>query len=72
MELLIASGSFSLDSSEISEHIQQFYTRLYSKQFSWWLKLDGISFDVINTEKAMWMEQAFKESEVFKVVKALN
>jgi hypothetical protein len=34
--------------------------------------LDGLSFNSIGVEEAMWLERAFEESEVVKVVKALN
>jgi hypothetical protein len=41
VDSIVVNGSISFDSSEIREHIVQFYTCLYSKQFSWRIKLDG-------------------------------
>jgi hypothetical protein len=43
-------------------------------QFSWWPKLDDLSFDSIGEVEANWLEseRAFEDCEVFEVVKALN
>jgi hypothetical protein len=37
---------------------------LFTEQFSWWLKLDGLAFDTIEEEEASWLEQLFEDSEV--------
>jgi hypothetical protein len=47
------NGSESSISSKISEHIFQFYTRLYPEQFSWQPNLDGLSFNVLS----VWRRQ---------------
>jgi hypothetical protein len=47
-------------------------TRLYFKKFSWRPKLDGLNFNSIDDDEALWLERAFEESEVLKVVKTLN
>ncbi len=66
MESLVVNGIVSSYSSKIREQILQFYTRLYSEKFSWQPKLDGLSFNAINTETVD--VKAFEESEVFEVV----
>jgi hypothetical protein len=48
------------------------YDSLFNKQFSWWPRLDGLSFDSIGEDDTIWLERAFEEDEVFEVVKALN
>jgi hypothetical protein len=70
VESLVVNGIVSSYSSKIREQILQFYTRLYSEKFSWQPKLDGLSFNAINTETVD--VKAFEESEVFEVMKALN
>lgn len=49
----------------------QFYDRLFSKQFCWQPKLDGLAFYSIY-EEASWLERLFEESEVLEVVKGMN
>jgi hypothetical protein len=34
-------------------------------------RLDGLTFDSIGEDEAIWLERAFEEDEVFEVVKAL-
>jgi hypothetical protein len=72
VESLVIKGFVPSNSLEISEHILQFYIHLYSEQFNWCPKLDGLSFNSTDTNEALWMERDFEESEVFEVVKALN
>jgi hypothetical protein len=72
VDSLIVNGSLSLDLTEIREHIVQFYTHLYSEQYSCRPKLDGLSFHFIGDEEGSWLEREFEESEVFEVVKTLN
>jgi hypothetical protein len=72
IESLMVNCIVSIDHSEIREHIVQDYKSLYTKQFSWQPKLNGISFDSIAEVEANWLKRAFEEGEVFEVVKALN
>jgi hypothetical protein len=44
----------------------QFYNNLYSEQFSWWPKLDGLSFDSIGEVEANWLERVFEEGEFWR------
>jgi hypothetical protein len=44
---------------------------MFSKQFSWQPKLDGLAFDSIDAEEASWLERLFEESEVLEVVKGM-
>jgi hypothetical protein len=66
VDSFVGNGTMSLDSTEIREHIMQFYNQFYSEQFSWVPKLDGLSFNSIGVEEASWLERAFKESEVLE------
>jgi hypothetical protein len=45
---------------------------LFTEQFSWWPKLDGLAFDSIDEEESTWLERPFEESEVLEVVKGMN
>jgi hypothetical protein len=72
IELLSVNGSVSSDQPAIRDHIVQFYDSLFSEQFSWRPKLDGLDFDSIDVEEASWLERPFEESEVLDVVKGMN
>jgi hypothetical protein len=72
MDSLVVNGSMSFDSTVIREHIVQFYNRLYSKQFSWRLKLDGLSLLSFEADERNWLERDFEGSEVLEVVRDLN
>jgi hypothetical protein len=72
VDSLVINGSMSSDSTEIREHIVQFYKRLYSEQFSWRPKLDGLSFFSIDADERNWLERDFEENEVWEVVRDLN
>jgi hypothetical protein len=50
----------------------QLYNYLYTEQFSWRPKFDGLSFNSIGVVEANWLEREFEEGEVFEVVKALK
>lgn len=39
---------------------------------NWLPNLDGLPFQSISKEEVAWVEQAFKEREVFEVMKDLN
>lgn len=65
MDALIVNGSLSRDSTEIKEHIMQFHSQLYSKQFSWRPKLDGLSFSFNDEDEGSWIERELEESEVY-------
>jgi hypothetical protein len=71
MDSLMVNGSESSDPIEIREYIVQFYMQLYSKQYSWRPKLDGLSFHYIGDEEGSCLEREF-ESEVFELVQTLN
>jgi hypothetical protein len=55
---LFVHGLISTDHVKIREHIVQFYRMLYTEQFSWQLKFDGLSFDSIGEVKPNWLERA--------------
>lgn len=61
VDSLIVDGYVSSNSKEIWEHILQFYTRLYSDQFSWSPKLDGLHFNYIDVEEATWLERDLRK-----------
>lgn len=68
----MVNGSLSSNPTEIREYIVQFYTQLYSEQYSWRPKLDGLSFQSIGEEEDSWLKREFEDIEVFEVVKTLN
>jgi len=43
----------------------QFHSQLYSKQFSWRPKLDGLSFSFNDEDEGSWIERELEESEVY-------
>jgi hypothetical protein len=72
MDSLLIGDSISSDPAEIGEHVVQFYQDLFSEKHSWRPRLDDLSFDAILESEASWLERAFKEEEVRKVVFAMN
>jgi hypothetical protein len=62
-ESLLVNDSVFSDQTEIREHIVQFYYRLFTEQFSWQSKLNGLAFD-FSEEDASWLEWPLEESEV--------
>jgi len=52
-------------------HIVKFYQKLFTEQC--WRRplVDGISFDSILESKASWLERAFEEEDVRKVVSTM-
>jgi hypothetical protein len=52
IESLLVNGSITSYRTQIREYIVHFYNRLFTKEFSWWLKLDGLAFDFIYEEEA--------------------
>jgi hypothetical protein len=56
VDALIVNRSLSSDSMEIREHIVQFYSQLYSKQFNWRPQLDGLSFNLIEEDEGSWLD----------------
>jgi hypothetical protein len=51
MDSLVIKGSISSNSAEIKEYIVQFHNQLYSEQFTWRPKVDGLSFLSIDVEE---------------------
>jgi hypothetical protein len=72
IETLSANSSVSSDQHGIRDHIVQFYYGLFSEQFSWRPKLDGLAFDEISMDEVSWLKSLFEESEVLGVVKSMN
>jgi hypothetical protein len=72
IDSLLIDGTISTNRLEISEHIVQFYKKLFTEQFSWRLMVDGLSFDSIDEVAASWLEKDFEEREVWEVVKTMN
>jgi hypothetical protein len=44
IDQLVVNGTISLDQTMIREHIARFYDNLFTKQLSWWPRLDGLIF----------------------------
>jgi hypothetical protein len=72
IDSLLIGDTLSSNQSEIGEHVVQFYQKLFSEPFRWMPMVDGLSFDSILESEASWLERAFKEEEVRKVVSAIN
>lgn len=49
----------------------KFYESLFSEQFSWHSKLDGLAFDSLDEEEAFRLEHSI-EREVLAAVKGMN
>jgi len=72
IDSLLIGDSISSDPAEIGEHVVQYYQDLFSEKHSWRPRLDDLSFDAILESEASWLERAFEEEEVRKVVFAMN
>jgi len=72
MDSLLIGDSISSNLAEIGEHVVQFYQDLFFETHSWRPRLDDLSFDAILESEASWLERAFEEEEVRKVVFAMN
>jgi len=72
MDSLLIGDSISSDPAEIGEHVVQFYQDLFPENHSWRPRLNDLSFDAILESEASWLERAFEEVEVRKVVFAMN
>jgi hypothetical protein len=71
IDSLLIGDRLSTNQAEISNHIGQFYQKLYTEQCSWRPRVDGLSFDSIMESEACWLERDFGEEEVRKVVTAM-
>jgi hypothetical protein len=61
----------SSNSTEIKEHIVQFYNKLYYEQIIWRPKVDGLSFLSIDADESIWLERDFEEQEAWEAVSDL-
>jgi hypothetical protein len=68
----LIGDTLSSNQSNIGEHVVEFYQKLFSEPIRWRPKVDGLSFDSILEFEARWLERAFEEEEVRKVVSAIN
>ncbi|XP_035551741.1 uncharacterized protein LOC108989210 [Juglans regia] len=59
------------DQEVIKDRIVNFYEKLFSEEYSWRPKLDGMFFDSIDEASADWLERAFEEDEVLDVVRGM-
>jgi len=69
---LSVNGSVTSDQLAIRDHIVHFYESLFSEQYNWRPKLDGIAFNSLSLEEAAQLELPFREREVLVVVKSMN
>jgi len=72
MDSLVINGSMSSNSTEIKEHKVQFYNQLYSEQFTWRPKVNGLLFLSIDAKESNRLGRDFEEQEVREVVRDLN
>lgn len=56
----------------VNGSVFQFYESLFSEQYNWRPRLDGLAFNSLATEEASRLELPFEEREVLEVVKAMN
>ena len=64
-------GHMTLDSEEITAEIVQYYQNLYSESTHWRPKLDGLSFNRLNSVDAAAVIRPFDEEEVQAAVTAM-
>ena len=69
---LIINGASSTSQDEIRDHIVRFYETLYREDGYRRLYLDGIQFDAISDEDALWLDRPFEENEIEIVVQGCN
>jgi hypothetical protein len=72
IDTLMIGDNPSSNPAEISEHIIEFYQKLFTEQCNWRPMVDGISFDSISEEEVSWLERDFEEDEIRKVVFMMN
>jgi hypothetical protein len=72
IESLSVNGSVTSDHPAMRDQIVQFYESLFSEQYNWRPKLDGIAFNSLSLEEAALLELPFEEREVLEVVKSMN
>jgi hypothetical protein len=72
IDSLLIGDTLSSNKTEIGDHVVEFYQKLFHEPSRWRPRVDGISFDSISDSDASWLERAFEEEEVKKVVSALN
>jgi hypothetical protein len=72
IEQLVVNGTASSYQFDIRGHIVQFYDSLFIEQFSWRPRLDGLTFNSIGEDEAIWLEKLSRKMRSFEVVKALN
>uniref|UniRef100_A0A2N9E7V6 Reverse transcriptase domain-containing protein n=1 Tax=Fagus sylvatica TaxID=28930 RepID=A0A2N9E7V6_FAGSY len=69
---LIINGVSSTSQDEIRDHIVRFYETLYREDGYRRPYLDGIQFDAISDEDALWLDRPFEENEIEIVVQGCN
>jgi len=69
IESLVVNGSVTSDQPAIRDHIVHFYESLFSEQYNWRPKLDGLAFNSL-TRGGCSVGTPFEEVEVLEVVKA--
>jgi hypothetical protein len=72
IDSLSVNGSVTSDQPAIRYHIVHFYESLFSEQYNWRPKLDGIAFNSLSLEEATQLELPFEKREVLEVVKSMN
>ena len=69
---LLINGSPSTSQDEIRDHIVQFSEHLYREDGYRRPYLEGIQFDAIFDEDALWLERPFEETKIESVVQGCN
>jgi hypothetical protein len=72
IDSLWIGDTLTSNKSDIGDHVVEFYQKLFHEPSRWRPRVDGISFDSISDSDASWLERAFEDEEVKKVVSAMN
>jgi hypothetical protein len=72
VESLLINRYMSSNSTEVQEHIVQFYNKFYFEQLTWRPRVDGLSPLSIDEDQSIWFDRDFEEQEVWEVVRDLN
>jgi hypothetical protein len=66
----LIGDTLSSNQTKIGEHVVKFYQKLFTEQCRWRPMVDDISYDSVLEFEASWLERAFEEEDVRKVVSA--
>lgn len=68
---MMIDGAASLNQEKIFDQVVNYYENILSEQFSWRLRLHGLSFEVLDSQAVESHKRSFKEIEVRGVLKSI-